>query len=1029
LAPVQQGPKFAAPSGAKAQQRAPSSSTGTAYLNLDASIRAARAEPDKSCLSVELDGGSFTTAFCNESGATAKLLTGSDGDRMPAVVGVPVPAAGLLAHWVDKRSPNERGAALPVGVVVGGSAQAGKVSAPSAGVGKDGNKDGKAGGVEALQVLGGFGRLLGRDSSDPETKLHAFKHNGSSIKLKPRKLHAARARVGILGYDSDDEVDETDGGERVYPGSKLCFELKAATRQGTMHVLPEELLALSLVELKARAATKLGGGDKDKESRVKAAAAAAAGAGANLLAGAGQDVDKEEGEPPCAFDPKAPRAVSLVVPCCWADSERTAASTAAKMVGLEVRLVSSSLATAAGALLGDAGGSGSEPIASFPGLGGGSGGSGGGKGGQKLPAGAVASAVRAALQKTKTQQGKGDVEDTEGGVGAALVLVLNGGHDSIEASLVKVTGLLPGDEGEVGGGALGWVRRLTALKSRGCAHGAAAGIDDVLTAAPTSADAKTVAALAKAAASYEGNGIVSSGGGGKGKGAASGNGGAGAESESSALLQPLRATLLSCVKAVLSAEPSSSVTGAAKPAPKAKLACVVARGALFGGGGASLIGGVMDDLAACLQAASASGSGLFLEAAKAEEVPFFVLPQDAAVKGAAALAAAEGRLPKSPFAQKQKKQEEVAAPAGGGEDNGEEAKDEDGGGGEDEAKGSSGKEDKKKKKKKEKENEVAEKAKKEKAKKSKDKGGKLVACDSLQWALGVAHTEGSSPCASQEETKATKAGKRVPRSAKWSEAVGGGGGGCGKASASSGVVGVDLLFARDSVVPCQASRTYSASTLKEALGLARAHASALTGAKGLCLTVVEQTPNTTTTAATTAGAGGSSSPAEFLRLQPLGNPLVRTNEELEKEKGVTVTLNFEVDASGLLEISSEAFVSEKEEDLAKHSKRSFFQRYMWILFGLLLVASGFGFQLSQVWGEWQREAAVEAGRHTARANALKAYYKDINPAKVGSIDAALDAHKDNYRALWEKLEKKYGKKPPKPDYLGQRKSQNSRKEL
>jgi hypothetical protein len=35
-----------------------------------------------------------------------------------------------------------------------------------------------------------------------------------------------------------------------------------------------------------------------------------------------------------------------------------------------------------------------------------------------------------------------------------------------------------------------------------------------------------------------------------------------------------------------------------------------------------------------------------------------------------------------------------------------------------------------------------------------------------------------------------------------------------------------------------------------------------------------------------------------------------------------------------------------------------------------------------VWAEWSREAAVEAGRHTARFEALKTYYKEFNPDKV-----------------------------------------------
>lgn len=52
-------------------------------------------------------------------------------------------------------------------------------------------------------------------------------------------------------------MDETDGGARVYEGSRLCLELAATTRSGLVHVLPEELLALCFVELKQRVAASL----------------------------------------------------------------------------------------------------------------------------------------------------------------------------------------------------------------------------------------------------------------------------------------------------------------------------------------------------------------------------------------------------------------------------------------------------------------------------------------------------------------------------------------------------------------------------------------------------------------------------------------------------------------------------------------------------------------------------------------------------------------------------------------------------
>jgi hypothetical protein len=132
-----------------------------------------------------------------------------EGDRMQATVGVSIPGAGLLTQWVDKRSNIERAVALPTGVVVGHQATA------------------------SDQVLKGFKRMLGMDLKDSKNK-NGFGVAKSKLKLQPRKFHAKRATLGILGYESDDEVDSTDGGEKVYQGSKLCIELQVNTREGTV---------------------------------------------------------------------------------------------------------------------------------------------------------------------------------------------------------------------------------------------------------------------------------------------------------------------------------------------------------------------------------------------------------------------------------------------------------------------------------------------------------------------------------------------------------------------------------------------------------------------------------------------------------------------------------------------------------------------------------------------------------------------------------------------------------------------------
>ena len=127
-------------------------------------------------------------------------------------------------------------------------------------------------------VAGVIKRMIGRSSKEAGVVKHARR---CAVTLRSRKAHEARRRHSILGYDSDDEVDETDGGFRVYEGSRLSLEVKSNTREGKMHILPEELLALCLVELRGRA--------------IKA---------------------REQSADP------VPRAVTMVTPACWGDAQR-----------------------------------------------------------------------------------------------------------------------------------------------------------------------------------------------------------------------------------------------------------------------------------------------------------------------------------------------------------------------------------------------------------------------------------------------------------------------------------------------------------------------------------------------------------------------------------------------------------------------------------------------------------------------------------------------------------------------------------
>ena len=312
--------------------------------------------PDRSCLAVELDGDKFSAAFADEKGVQSKLLTDSkEGPLMPAAVSIPSERSGLIVSYMDRMGSDERGKGLPAGITVGGAALA-----------------------EPGLVAGVIKRMIGRSSKEAGVVKHARR---CAVTLRSRKAHEARRRRSILGYDSDDEVDETDGGFRVYEGSRLSLEVKSNTREGKMHILPEELLALCLVELRGRA--------------IKA---------------------REQSADP------VPRAVTMVTPACWGDAQRSAAATAAGLVGVDVRLMTPSLAAAAGALVGG----GRAAVLSETIHGGGGGGKNGG-GGKTL-----AATVRDSMDA--------EVVGLAEPIFASNLLVLTAGFDGLEAAVVRVQG-------------------------------------------------------------------------------------------------------------------------------------------------------------------------------------------------------------------------------------------------------------------------------------------------------------------------------------------------------------------------------------------------------------------------------------------------------------------------------------------------------------------------------------------------------------------------------------------------------------
>mmetsp|Transcript_64839 Transcript_64839/g.89042 ORF Transcript_64839/g.89042 Transcript_64839/m.89042 type:complete len:721 (-) Transcript_64839:449-2611(-) len=234
-------------------------------------------EADKVCLAVELDGA-YLTASCWD-GKSSRTIIKDDSTR----ISVPHASGGALVRWCDSKEPYQRATALPQGVLVGADASKGD---------------------SETSVVDGLDRLLGRGPGDP-CAVQEAKRRG--LTLKPRKVREARQRIGILGPESDDESDEVDGGLRCYNGSTLCLELPSTNRSGATHVLPEEALAMVLVDVRRRAA-------KNKKS------------------------------PP-------PRSVTMVIPGTWGDAPRSAAQGAVARLGLKWSLISSPLATAAGSLL------------------------------------------------------------------------------------------------------------------------------------------------------------------------------------------------------------------------------------------------------------------------------------------------------------------------------------------------------------------------------------------------------------------------------------------------------------------------------------------------------------------------------------------------------------------------------------------------------------------------------------------------------------------------------------------------------
>jgi len=238
-------------------------------------------DKDVACLALELDGSTVVATVAAQAGAKLRTLDGPTS----ASVAIPQSVAGLFLRWADEKSPEERGLALPRGVQVGEPLE-----------------DGKIGGEKASSISA-LPRLLGRAAEDPSAA-EAAKRAG--MDLATRKDRDARHRMTILGYESDDEVDDTDGGRRCYDGSNLSLKISSTSRAGVTYVLPEEALSMIICSLRQRAAKQL----------------------CNVV----------------------PLGATLVVPGAWTSMPRSAAVAAVANLGMDFRLLSASVALTLGTL-------------------------------------------------------------------------------------------------------------------------------------------------------------------------------------------------------------------------------------------------------------------------------------------------------------------------------------------------------------------------------------------------------------------------------------------------------------------------------------------------------------------------------------------------------------------------------------------------------------------------------------------------------------------------------------------------------
>jgi hypothetical protein len=290
------------------------------------------------------------------------------------------------------------------------------------------------------------------------------------LNLKPRKLHYRRSTLGVLGYEADEQDgrDKLDGGPQVFNGSMCCLEIPATNRAGVVHVLPEELAGMVLATMAHRTGAAL------TEAETKASAATATKKPAKKNSPDPESVDAaeaaaaaEEAEKARVASSTTPTSVNLVVPSCWADKERSALSIAAQLVHLDLQLVSSGLASTAGALVAGLGGAPkalhcSSPLvndasveqngsSSSSGSGGGGvsspGSSGGKKKGKKGKgsggagdeaaglAGAVWAELLGGLEGSKADS-KEEGEATNNP--ATFVLAVTAGYDSIDVCMVRL---------------------------------------------------------------------------------------------------------------------------------------------------------------------------------------------------------------------------------------------------------------------------------------------------------------------------------------------------------------------------------------------------------------------------------------------------------------------------------------------------------------------------------------------------------------------------------------------------------------